>query len=174
MITIISTTNRKDSLTEKLSNYYASILKSKNIETKIIKLLDLPKDSLFSILYDNNDKNSEFNKIKKIIKDSEKIVFIIPEYNGSFPGVLKVFIDGLSWPSELKNKKCALIGISSGPQGCALGLSHFTDILHYVGANILSLKLKFSGIKNTDIKYIIENKNYIKALNDQIDKFLEF
>ena len=174
MITIISTTNRKNSLTEKFAEYYASILKSKKIKIELIKLLDLPKDSLFSILYSNNNKNSDFNKMKTIIKNSKKIVFIIPEYNGSFPGVLKVFIDALSWPSELKNKKCALIGISCGDQGCSVGLSHFTDILHYIEAIVLPLKLKFGGIKNTDVSYITENEKYVKSLNNQIIKLLEF
>ncbi|MCP3658788.1 MAG: NAD(P)H-dependent oxidoreductase [Bacteroidetes bacterium] len=174
MITIISTTNRNNSLTEKFAKYYSSILKSKNIETEILKLSNLPKDSLFSILYENNGQNIDFNKMKDIIKKSEKIVFIIPEYNGSFPGVLKVFIDALSWPSELKNKKCALIGISSGYQGCSVGLSHFTDILHYIEAIVLPMKLKFGGIKNTDLSYITKNENFLKDLDEQINKIIKF
>lgn len=174
MITIISTTNRKGSLTEKVSEYYASILESKDINTQIIKLIDLPKDSIFSILYENNGKNEEFNKIKDKVVKSEKLIFIVPEYNSSMPGVLKVFLDGLGWPSELKNKKCALVGISDGVLGCTLGLSHLTDILHYFGAYILPLRLKLGDIKKANIKYLLDNKSYIKLIETQLNDFIKF
>ena len=42
---------------------------------------------------------------------SQKFVIIVPEYNGSFPGVLKTFFDGLKFPSTFTDKNCALVGI---------------------------------------------------------------
>ena len=42
------------------------------------------------------------------MSQSEKFVFIVPEYNGSFPGVLKTFIDGLAFPDTFEQKKNVL------------------------------------------------------------------
>ena len=82
------------------------------------------------------------------IQSCDKFVFVVPEYNGSFPGVFKAFVDGLKYPASFKDKKCALVGISSGTQGGALALSHLTDIFNYLGMNVLALKGAHSPYRN--------------------------
>ena len=75
-------------------------LENLGVEATILDLRDLPEDFLVSSLYENAGKNESFNPLRTSMKDSEKFVFIVPEYNGSFPGVLKAFIDGLKFPDE--------------------------------------------------------------------------
>jgi NAD(P)H-dependent FMN reductase len=108
------------------------------------------------------------------MKQSEKFVFIIPEYNGSFPGVLKAFIDGLEYPSSFKNKKCALIGISSGLQGGGLALSHMTDIFNYLGMNVLALKPKLARIEANFNGEEITDKLYNQLLEEQVELLMNF
>ncbi|MCK5209002.1 MAG: NAD(P)H-dependent oxidoreductase, partial [Cyclobacteriaceae bacterium] len=133
MITIIVGTNRKDSVSQQIARQYAEILKELGVESNILNLMDLPIDYIYSALYENIGKNEQFNRMRSLMNHSKKFVFIIPEYNGSFPGVLKAFIDGLDRTKALVDKKCALIGLSAGDQGAGLALSHFTDILNYCG-----------------------------------------
>ena len=128
MITIISGTNRKNANSYKIAVQYQEILKSKGFKSNIIDLEDLPQDFLTTAFYENMGKNAGFRPMMDLMKQSEKFVFIVPEYNGSFPGILKMFIDALEFPATLKNKKCALVGLSSGVQGSALAMSHLTDI----------------------------------------------
>jgi chromate reductase, NAD(P)H dehydrogenase (quinone) len=54
-------------------------------------LEDLPHDFVFSALYENNGKNLDYNAFHQKVKEGKKFVFIVPEYNGSFPGILKDF-----------------------------------------------------------------------------------
>jgi NAD(P)H-dependent FMN reductase len=42
---------------------------------------------------------------------------VTPEYNGSFPGVLKYFIDLLKFPESFEQKPVAYVGESSGEWG---------------------------------------------------------
>ena len=49
-----------------------------------------------------------FEPIQEIVTKTDKFIFVIPEYNGSFPGVLKVFIDACSFPESFYEKKAAL------------------------------------------------------------------
>ena len=41
----------------------------------------------------------------------------MPQYNGSFPGVFKAFIDGYAYPNVFKGDKAALVGVSKGFRG---------------------------------------------------------
>ena len=141
-VVIIAGTNREDSLSSEMSVLYQGLLKNHGIHSEIIDLRDLPEDFAFSALYKNSGKNSEFNPFRDIMAEADKFVFIVPEYNGGFPGVLKTFIDGLKFPETFTNKKCALVGISSGVQGAGLALSHLTDILNYCE----SLRLCISAV----------------------------
>ncbi len=148
MITILSCTNRENSKTFLISQYYQKLLSGMNQHCQILDLKTLPSNFIFTALYDNAGKDPEFNKFSTIIHQSHKFVFIVPEYNGSFPGVLKSFIDGLDFPSGFSNKKCALVGISSGIMAGALALSHLTDILNYLGMHVLAIKPRLPRISS--------------------------
>jgi len=173
MVTIISGTNRPESLSIQISKIYQEILKEKGAESRIINLLDLPKNFIQTALYGNAGKDEHFNSFREIMHVSEKMVFIVPEYNGSFPGVLKAFIDGLIYPTTFQDKKAALVGLSSGVQGGGLALSHLTDIFNYCGMNVLALKPKLSRIEEN----LTENKlsdSYLNLLDMQAEKLLKF
>jgi len=174
MITIISGTNRENSVSAQVANLYQNLLSQHQEESKIIDLADLPKDFIYTALYDNNGKNPEFNKFLEQLRTSDKYVFVIPEYNGSFPGVLKAFIDGMEYPNSFQNKKCALVGISSGMQGAGLALSHMTDIFNYLGMHVLALKPKLARIEKNFDGEEVTDKLYGELLEQQVIKLLEF
>ncbi len=173
MITLVSGTNRKNSVSKKIAHLYRQILEDKGQETEIIYLEDMPGDFIGTALYENAGQNDAFNGVRQQIYDSQKMVFIVPEYNGSFPGVLKTFIDGLIFPGTFTNKKCALVGLSSGVQGGGLALSHLTDIFNYCGMHVLAFKPKLARIEAN----LAEDKLselYHSLLEEQADKFIAF
>src|SRR5690554_7215559 len=137
MIKIIVSTNRINATSGKIAQIYQNILKDLGEESEIINLVDLPDDFVFSALYEKKGRNEEYNIIHEQVKAGEKFVFVVPEYNGSFPGILKSFIDGMTYPNSFFNKKCALVGISSGIGGGGIAMSHLTDIFHYLGMHVL-------------------------------------
>lgn len=175
MITIVCSTNRIDSVSRKICEQYAQLLADRDIPNTIIDLQELPADFTTTALYENSGKNEQFNPFRSIMKESQKFVFVVPEYNGSFPGVLKAFIDGLEYPDTFKNKKCALVGLSSGVQGGGLALSHLTDIFNYCGMHVLAQKPKLAMIEaNTDEEMMINNQLYLKLIKEQLDALIAF
>lgn len=175
MITIISSTNRRDSLSYRISQLYQRVLTDLGAASEIIDLNELPADFTVSALYENSGKNEAFNKYRDMMRTAQKFVFIVPEYNGSFPGVLKAFIDGLEYPGTFTNKKCALVGLSSGVQGGGLALSHLTDIFNYCGMHVMALKPKLARIEaNMNQDQEITNKLYMQLLTDQARQFIDF
>ena len=172
MITIFSTTNRKDSYTHKIANIYFSILKEKNIQSQVLDFQKLPADFIFSNAFGN--KTNEFDSIvSKYFSDIEKFIFICPEYNGSIPGVLKSFIDCTNY-KLYKSKKISLVGLSSGRAGNLRGLDHLTSILHHLGSEVFSLKPIFSNIHESFQNDELINKQYLKEINNHLDLFNKF
>jgi chromate reductase len=172
-ITIISATNRLDSNTEKVANYYKTALKTKGIDVELFSLKDLPETVLHTDLY---GKRSEgFQKIiDKYIDTQSKFIFITPEYNGSFAGVLKVFLDAIPPRMWTENKAC-LVGVSTGRAGNLRGMEHLTNILNYLKVNVYHNKLPISRVDTLlDANGFLSDSETQKVIDSQLDGFLKF
>ncbi len=169
MITIISGTNRPNSNSEKIANFYNNLTPEKS---QVLCLKDLPKDFVFADTYSEGSK--EFNQIvnDKIV-NANRFIFVIPEYNGGFPGVLKAFIDAVP-PKHFHDKKAALVGLSSGHTGALRPMDQFSDILHYLKVEVLSAKPKLSGIEKLIENDVLVDERALSLLNDQIERFKKF
>jgi NAD(P)H-dependent FMN reductase len=175
MITIIVGTNRPDAISRKLAEQYAGILLQKfHQPSQILDLRELPVDFISTALYEHTGKNEAFNAVSDLISHSEKIIFVLPEYNGSFPGVLKAFIDGLAYPKTFRNKKAAMVAISNGTQGGLLAMSHLTDIFNYLGMHVLANKVRIPQIQNHFSEGKVVTPFYLELLEAQAEQFLSF
>ncbi|HEV8080087.1 MAG TPA: NAD(P)H-dependent oxidoreductase [Chitinophagaceae bacterium] len=166
MYTIISGTNRIGSHTEKIANQYQQILKAKGIDVKIFFLKNL------NVL----EKNPDFNKAEKeFLIPAQKFIFIMPEYNGTYPGVLKAMIDISDLKLSWWYKKALLVGISTGRAGNLRGMDHMTAILNHIKMIVHPNKLPISTIdKVMDENGTISNKSTLHAIDTQIDEFINF
>jgi chromate reductase, NAD(P)H dehydrogenase (quinone) len=174
IITIVVGTNRADSRSEQIAQYYQKQLQTNGTESQILNLKDLPHDFAFTALYEKSGKNDLFNVFRQQIENSEKYVFIVPEYNGSFPGILKTFIDGLQFPDSFKHKKCALVGLSNGMQGSGIAVSHLTDIFNYLGMHVLALKVKLAFVGQHFDGKELTHAVYDQLLKDQAKQLIAF
>ncbi len=170
MITIISSTNRKNSATQKVALHISNQLKKSNSPFNYLSLEELPHDFLFSNF--NGNLNTEFQKItdEKIIPAS-KFIFVIPEYNGAFPGILKSFIDCIP-PKHFHNKHAALVGVADGHAGALRALDMFTLILNHIRVDVHWNKPKLSDIGNN---FEGENLNeiYSRRVETMLTDFLK-
>ena len=173
MVTIISGTNRPSSNTLKVAKYYQRTLKLKGLETHLFNLEDLPSTLISSDLYGKH--SPEFEAIQEMIVQTTKFLFIIPEYNGSFPGVLKTFIDACDFPDSFYDKKAALVGVSSGKYGNIRGIDHFGGVCSYLHLNVLPLRLHIATIRTElDEQGNFFKEDTLKFTNQQMDKFIAF
>ncbi|MBK0377675.1 NADPH-dependent FMN reductase [Mucilaginibacter segetis] len=173
MVTIISSTNRPDSSTSKLAAFYKKKLAEKGVDSQILHLTQLPTNLIESDLY--GKRSAEFENIQQIVTATDKFIFVIPEYNGSFPGVLKVFMDACSFPESFYEKKAALVGLSSGKYGNIRGLDHFTGICNYMHLHVMPLKIHIGAInKELDKNGNLFEKDTLRFTEEQIEKFINF
>ena len=174
MITIISGSNRLGNVTHLVSQQYFELLKEKEKNIKLFSLEDLPMGFLVPDMY--KTKHPDFIKMENdFIIPAKKIIFVLPEYNGSFPGVLKAFIDACDVKKCFHGKKSALVGIGSGRSGNQRGLDHLTSILHHMKMIVHPARVYVS---NVDEKINAEGKistpEVLSSVQKQIDEFLNF
>lgn len=180
MITIISGTNRKGSATEKFAKHFYKLIKSKTKQpVKFFSLQKLPDDILHVGMYSGKKQSKALRKIQEeIMIPAEKFIFVCPEYNGSFPGVLKLFLDACSiheYQPTFKGKKAGLVGIASGRAGNLRGMDHLSTVLNHVGTEVMGAKLPISQCEDLiDKKGVISDKNTLEAIESHVDAFLEY
>jgi chromate reductase len=164
MITIISGTQRPGSNTQKVALIYQQLLKEKGKNTNILSLEGL------NILR----RDADFEKIEReILIPTKAFIIITPEYNGSFPGSLKLLIDACKPPVVWHNKKVLLTGVSSGRAGNLRGMDHLTGIFNHIKITVHPNKLPLSGINNLLTETgTFNDEATLMAVNQQLDEFL--
>ena len=165
MYTIISATNRVGSHTEKVALQYQKLFQDKSIDAKIFSLKDL------NVL----DRNPGFNKAEtEFLIPAQKFIFIMPEYNGSFPGVVKAMIDISDIRTAWWGKKALLTGISTGRAGNLRGMDHMTGVLNYMKMIVHPNKLPISVIDTVMNKEGKIDNATLQVIGRQIDEFINF
>lgn len=171
MITIVSATNRAHSYTLKVAQYYKNQLLERQQAVNLLSLEDLPEDILFSNMFGKRTEN--FQQLLQGVYQSDKFIFVIPEYNGSFPAALKAFIDASDFPNAFLHKKTALVGISAGKYGNIRGVDHFTGICHYLQLHVLPLKLHISHIRQEfNEEGALFKTDTLGFIQQQVDQFV--
>ena len=109
MITVISGTPRNDSNTLRLATIYADKLRAAQQESvHLLSLVGLP-------VWERGESLKQIER--ELLIPTHRFVFVMPEYNGSFPGMLKLLLDN----SDIRNcwwgKRAMLTGLADGRAG---------------------------------------------------------
>ncbi len=175
MITIISGTNRIDSFTFTISKLAEKYLNSIDAQTQLIDLQKLPSQLFSPKNYGNPNKS--FLKYQNMILNCNGILVLTPEYNGSFPGVLKYFIDLLKFPDSLQNIPSGFIGIAAGVFGGLRAVEQLEMIFQYRKAHIYGERTFFMDVNkkiNPDKNKITDKytKDHFEAMLAGFKKFV--
>ncbi len=166
MYTIISGTNRPGSNSLKVATQYKQILESRGIQARVVSLEGM----------DLNKKTAMLSSLEQeVLIPSSKFIFILPEYNGSFPGSLKVMIDLSDYKKVWWGKKALLTGISTGRAGNLRGMDHLAGSLNFLNVVVHPNKLPISGVdKLLNGSGVISDQPTISAIEKQVDAFIHF
>jgi NAD(P)H-dependent FMN reductase len=134
-ITVISGTNRAGSVTRALSGHIAAIHEQLGAQVSLLDLGDLPPAIFTPAAY--AEKPADFvHAFTDPVLRSDGLVVVTPEYNGSFPGVLKLFIDHLPFPEAFDNRPVSFVGIAAGQFGALRPVEHLQQIFGYRNAHV--------------------------------------
>lgn len=133
MITLISGTNREGSRSLQLTRYLDSLYQAEGIQTRLLDLAQLPADLIQPTVYGEKPDVFKSDFIEPVIQ-SKGLHLIVAEYNGSFPGILKYFIDLLPFPDAFEGRPVAFTGVAAGQYGALRAVEQLQQVFAYRNA----------------------------------------
>ena len=180
MITLVSASNRSQNNTQIFANYVFDLLKGELKENvQILNMTGVSPCSLSAVNYKKEDQPQELKDIQeRYFLPADKFWFFVPEYNGSFPGMLKTLLDMMSvnkLSETFNHKKACITGTASGRAGNLRGMDHLSDILNHLEVTVMPNKLPISSIhKLIDQDQKLVHGETIKCLAKQAQEFVAF
>jgi len=172
-ICILSGTDRPGSVALKVANYIKPIYEAQGVAARVVSLEDFPAEEVAGGKYGKELPRTE--AFRKQVIEADGIVMVIPEYNGSFPGILKLFIDYLPFPEAFRKKPIAFVGEASGAFGALRAVEQMQMICAYRNAHIYPERVFLQRVKSLfDEEKGIRDETISKLLHSQIEGFVQF
>lgn len=171
MITIVVGTNRGNSKSAELADFYKAIFFEKGIACQVLDLKLLPVDFIFTECFGRRSEGYG-QLLDKYVAKANKFVFVLPEYHGGFPGIIKSFLDSFSG-DLVAGKHAALVGVSAGRAGNLRGLDAFAGVLGYMQVEVLANRPKLSNIEDVLSNGVLTNSEYEAKIEKQINQLIE-
>ena len=173
MITIVSATNRIGSFTAGVAATYAELAEKNNISFRLVELTSFPEVPVTDNIY-RKGENPLRTFAHEVFNVSDRLLLVVPEYNGSFPGILKTVIDCAD-PEIFRSKKVALTGVASGRAGNLRGMDHLTGVFQYLKSHVYYDKLPLSSIRGlVNGNQIVSDQKTRDTLEAQLLGFMNF
>lgn len=128
-ILILSGTTRPSSNTSRIAAKVAEIYSALRVPARLLCLSDLPPVAFTPEAL--NQRPPELKKMTDAVLRASGVVVITPEYNGSFPGMLKHFIDLLPFPEAFERRPVCFIGVAAGRWGASRAVEQLQSIFCY-------------------------------------------
>ncbi|MCH8567081.1 MAG: NAD(P)H-dependent oxidoreductase [Balneolales bacterium] len=172
-ITVLSATDRPGSMALKISKFTAEKLIEQGAEAQVVSLEDYPLQDVVGGKYGQDIPSVKaFNDN---VLDADGVVMVVPEYNGSFPGILKVFIDYLPFPESFEKLPIAFIGEAAGAFGSVRSVEQLQMICNYRNAYLFPERIFLQRVnKIFNEKDGITDEFSAKLMNSLIANFVSF
>ncbi len=126
---------RRGSVNAALLNAAAAVVPD-GVEITAASISDIPLYN--GDLETDNGVPQAVEKLKDLVADSDALLLVSPEYNGSIPGVMKNTLDWMSRPPQdiervFKDKPVAVTGASPGMAGTRLAQTAWLPVLRALG-----------------------------------------
>jgi len=114
-IPVILGTAREGRQSEKVSRFIYELARKAGLDTEIVDIREYRIAAT-----DNTGNIPQAKKWREKIARADGVIIVSPEYNHTYPGELKMFLDMLY--KEYARKPVALCGVSNGPWGGTRGI----------------------------------------------------
>ncbi len=172
---IIVGTNRQDSNSRKVALFVQKLYEQKGEKVELIELEHIEIDQTNGGHF--GEKTPLPAKLKiaiEAITKSEGITFVIPEYNGSMPGILKAFIDYWKFPQSFEGRPVAYIGLGGMWAGLR-PVEHMMQVMSYRNAYNFPVRIFLRDVwKLINKEGLIEDPVILGLFDQQVVGFQKF
>ncbi len=147
-ILVLAGSARQDSVHRKVARQVVEALREAGVEATLADLRDFPMP-----IYDGDLEAGEglppaARALKELARRHDGFAIASPEYNGSFPALLKNALDWISRPEPgerplevFRGKVAAIVSASPGPGGGRRGLRHLRELLEMMNVRVIPQEL---------------------------------
>lgn len=173
--------NRKGSFNKQFANYIKEELENQGLKVSFLDYKNLP-------ILEQDTEYPTPNEVKLVRDKVEKAAglwIVTPEYNGSYPAIVKNLLDWLSRPAKpfdfetptvLANKKTTVAAVA-GSTVAKFVRKNVTDLLKYIRTDVfqgegLGISLPAEAWQTGELVLSDEQKNQVKEYVKQFISFL--
>ena len=172
-ILIISGTNRPGSNALKLSKLLATYYSAAGATADVLDLQELPPEAFAPTVFAS--KPPKVVELQNRVLQASGLHIVVPEYNGSFPGVLKHFIDLLKFPESFEAKPVAFTGEAAGIWGGLRAVEHLQGVFGYRNAHAYPNRVFISGVgQKLNAEGQLTDADLATRLNTQAAGFVDY
>ena len=147
-ILVLAGSARLDSIHRKLARQTVEALRNAGVEATLGDLREFPMP-----IYDGDVEAGQgmppaAKALKELARRHDGFAIASPEYNGSFPALLKNALDWISRPEPgerplevFRGKVAAILSASPGPGGGNRGLRHLRELLEMMSVRVVPREL---------------------------------
>ena len=168
-IVCICGTSRPDNYTSKALAIIDDEFKRMGITTEVFDGREL------SLAFPGQPPTDDAKRLQEAVKNATAVVFGTPEYHGGFAAMTKLIIENMGFPSTLKGKPVALMGVAAGRIGAIKSLEQLRGVCSHVGAVVLPGSVSVAGVRNAfDQEGACLDEGVETSLRGLADSLLEF
>jgi NAD(P)H-dependent FMN reductase len=162
-IPVILGTTRKGRMSAHAAHFMVQQIERRpDIATELIDISDIP------LPIDDAGEDIKNKAFSEKMARADGLVIVTPEYNHSFPGLLKHVLD--SCLKEYIHKAAGIVGVSAGPFGGVRAIQDFLPVIRELGLVNIFWDVNFGNIANV---FDGSGKLLEEAFVKRADKFLD-
>ena len=147
-ILVLAGSARLDSVNRKLARQTVLALRDAGLEATLGDLRDFPMPIYDGDLETGQGIPPSAKALKELARQHDGFAIASPEYNGSFPALLKNALDWISRPEPgdrplevIRGKVAAILSASPGPGGGRRGLHQLRELLEMMSVSVIPQEL---------------------------------
>jgi len=171
-VVVVCGTNREGALSRLLAAEVVQAYQDLGHSVDLLDMNELPTEILTPTAY--GDAPPSVQALVDRFLKSEGAVFVVPEYNGSYPGILKLFVDMLPFPEGFESRPCAFIGLAAGQFKSLRAVEHFQQVAGYRNAYLFPRRLFIGDSFKQFVNGKLASDELSQRLRDQADGFVKY
>lgn len=172
MIEIICGTNRPGSRSLQVCEILKGMYQRVGEEVQILEIAHVGLEEMSKAPYTDQLPDALTKAIERV-NNASGLVIVCPEYNGSYPGFLKYFIDHWQYPLSYEARPVSFVGLG-GRFGGLRPVEHLQGVFGYRNSYIFPERVFLSNIWSVLQDGKIVDETMAELLETQVKGFSKF
>jgi len=138
----ISGTSRPDNYT---AHALAIVVKAMRDEGADVRVFDARE---MTLPFPGQEATADSAALLEVVSESQGVVIATPEYHGSYAAMTKLIIENLGFPSVLKGRPVALVGVAAGRIGAIKSIEQLRATCAHTGAVVMPGAVSVAGVRS--------------------------